>query len=58
MDQCFDLGFHSEGAFTFNSAYELPVNLRSYFYAKLRRILEEREKANQDVLNKNKGKGR
>ncbi len=56
MDQCFDLGFHSEGAFTFLAAYELPVNLRSYFYAKLRMILEERAKAHEEANKKAKGK--
>lgn len=45
MDQIFDLVFYSEGGFTFTEIYEMPINLRSYYYAKLAKILEDR--ANQ-----------
>jgi hypothetical protein len=55
MDQCFDLGFYSQGAFNFETAYNLPVNLRSYFFVKLWRILEERNKAIEEANKKGKG---
>lgn len=56
MDQCFDLGFHSQGCFTFDTAYDLPVPLRSYFYAKLSAILKARQEAEEAAMSKSKGR--
>ena len=56
MDQCFDLGFHSQSCFTFDTAYDLPVPLRSYFYAKLSAILKARQEAGEAAMSKSKGR--
>lgn len=42
MDQIFDLAFHGQGGFSFTEVYNLPVNIRSYYYFKLAKIIEER----------------
>ena len=55
MDQCFDLGYYSKGSFTFDSAYQLPVNLRSYFWVKLWQKLEEENKAIENAQKQGKG---
>ena len=57
MDQIFDLTFYGQGGFNFSELYQMPVNLRSYYYAKLARILEERAKAHE-AANKQNQKGR
>ena len=52
MDQCFELGYYSNGAFSMMDAYELPVNVRSYYYAKLVNLKEQEIKqaeANQNM---------
>ncbi|NBU82786.1 MAG: hypothetical protein EBS55_14180 [Flavobacteriaceae bacterium] len=35
MEQIFDLCYYSNGAFSYTELYTMPVNLRSWFYAKL-----------------------
>ena len=46
MDQIFDLVYH--GHFAFEDAYNLPVNIRSYYYAKLVKLKnDEVEAANK-----------
>lgn len=57
MDQIFDLTFYGQGGFNFSELYQMPVNLRSYYYAKLARILEERAKA-AEASQQNNAKGR
>lgn len=57
MDQIFDLTFYGQGGFNFTELYQMPVNLRSYYYAKLAKILEERQKAAEAQSQKNQ-KGR
>jgi hypothetical protein len=51
FDQIFDLVYYSEGGFDYNSVYDMPVNLRSYYYRKLDDIIKKKnaeiEKANQ-----------
>lgn len=50
-DQIFDLAFYGQGGFTYNDVYHMPVNLRSYYYAKISDIMrmrfEENEKAKE-----------
>jgi hypothetical protein len=50
MDQIFDLAYYTNGAFCFTELYEMPVNLRSYYYVKLVRLKEE-EKARHEAAN-------
>lgn len=50
FDQIFDLCYYGEGAFQFRDVYEMPVNLRSYYYLKLADIqkkIEEQRKAQE-----------
>lgn len=42
MDQIFDLSFYGQGGFPFEQVYQMPVNVRSYYYAKLAGIMKER----------------
>lgn len=57
MDQIFDLAYYGQGGFNFTELYEMPVNLRSYYYAKLVNIVEQKAKAEQEHANKmNKGR--
>lgn len=55
FDQIFDLTFNGQGGFTYTELYQMPVNLRSYYYLKLSNILEarvaEQEKANEKIRN-------
>lgn len=58
MDQCFELGYYGNNTFSVLEAYSLPVNVRSYYYAKLVGI-KEAEKAEYERLNQeNKGSRR
>ncbi len=52
MDQIFDLSFHGQGGFPFEQVYNLPVNVRSYYYAKLAGILEERARMAEEANKK------
>lgn len=42
MDQVFELAYYGQGGFTFEQVYNMPVNVRSYYYAKLAGIMKER----------------
>ena len=48
-DQIFDLSFHGQGGFGYYDVYNMPVNLRSYYYAKLSDIMEARRKAAEEA---------
>lgn len=52
MDQVFDLSFHGQGGFTFEQVYNMPINVRSYYYAKLANILEERARLAEEAQKK------
>ncbi len=41
-EQIFDLCFYGQGGFHFFEVMEMPVNLRAFYYAKMAKILEER----------------
>lgn len=57
MDQVFDLIYYGNGGFTFSDLYSMPVNLRSYYYAKLVAVVEAKAKAEAEHSKKmQKGK--
>lgn len=58
FDQIFDICFYSEGAFHFRDVYEMPVNLRSYYYVKLADVQKKREQARATELNALTGRKR
>jgi hypothetical protein len=41
-DQIFELIMHSEGGFEYESILRMPVNVRSYYYAKLVEFVNKR----------------
>lgn len=51
MDQCFDLAYYGKNTMSLIEAYQLPVNLRSYYYTKLV-ALREQEAKEKDEANK------
>jgi len=63
MDQIFDLTVNLNAGdysltsnFTFTELYEMPVNLRSYYYLKFANLKSELQKAAEAQAQKNKGK--
>lgn len=50
-DQIFEMSYYGQGGFPYDAVVEMPVNVRSYYYAKLADIMEARkqeaEKANK-----------
>ena len=58
FDQIFDLVFNSQGGFTYTEIYQMPVNLRSYYYLKLSNIIESRNKTQEEASEKLKNKRR
>lgn len=58
MDQCYELGYYGGNSLSAIDAYNLPVNVRSYYYAKLVNMkkaeAEAAEKAQQDAKNKSR----
>lgn len=53
MDQIFDLSYYSNGGLTFEQIYNMPVNVRSYYYMKLLRTKEAEAKAAEEQQQKN-----
>lgn len=54
-EQIFDIVFYGQGGFTYNDVYNMPVNLRAFYYTKLYDIVKQREeeaKANQNSSGK------
>lgn len=52
MDQIFELVYFGKGGFTFEAVYNMPVNVRSYYYVKLAKILEEQAAAAEAAASK------
>ena len=50
-DQCFDLAFHGNNAFSYNDVYAMPVYKRVYFIKKLNDHFKKQNKA-QEKANK------
>lgn len=48
-DQIYELSFYGQGGFPYEDVYNMPVNLRSYYYAKLADIMEARNKEAEKV---------
>jgi len=55
MDQVFDLSYYTHGGFPFEQVYNMPVNVRSYYYAKLVAIKEAEAEASEKAQKQNKG---
>ena len=58
FEQIFDLAFYGQGGFTYNDAYNMPVNLRSFYYKKLSDIMEKRQKDAEEAAKSAKRTGR
>lgn len=56
-EQIFDLSFYGQGGFTYSDVYHMPVNLRSFYYAKLADIMDTRHKEAEAAKN-NTGRNR
>ena len=52
MDQIFEIVYHGQGGFTFDQVYNMPVNVRSYYYAKLANTIKEKNQAIEDANKK------
>jgi hypothetical protein len=50
--------FYGQGGMTYDEVFNMPVNLRSYYYAKLADIMEARRKEAESQSNKMKGRSR
>jgi hypothetical protein len=58
FDQIFDLVFNGQGGFSYTEVYQMPVNLRSYYYLKLSNIIEARNAAQEEASEKIRNKRR
>ena len=56
QEQIFDLIFHSNGAFTYNEVYHMPVYLRVFYIKRLNKFFKDKNKAEQDAMKKAKSK--
>lgn len=52
FEQIFDLAFYGQGGFTYTDVYMMPVNLRSFYYAKLSDIMEARHQQAEELKKK------
>ena len=52
--QIFEICYHSQGGFTHDDVYNLPVYLRTFYYKKLHEA-KQREKEEHDKASKGKG---
>lgn len=50
-EQLFDLCYYTQGAFSFNEAYELPIFLRNFYYKRLAEI-KRKENENNEKSNR------
>ena len=54
-DQIFELIYHSNGGFDFESLFNMPVNLRSYYYLKLVALKKEEQESYKQQSQKGHG---
>ena len=53
--QIFEICYHSQGGFTHDDVYNLPVYLRTFYYKKL---IEAKQKESEEMDKAKKGSGR
>tara|TARA_R100000805_G_C3497589_1_gene29008 strand:+ start:53 stop:340 length:288 start_codon:yes stop_codon:yes gene_type:complete len=58
QDQIFDLVYHSQGGFTYQDVYNMPVHLRVYHIKKIQKIFEKEKKSHEKAMRKAKSQNR
>ena len=58
QEQIFDLIFHSNGAFTYNEVYNMPVYLRIFYIRRLEKFFKEKNKAEEAAMKKSRSASR
>lgn len=53
-EEIFSLCYHGKGGFTWNEVYNLPIHLRRFYINQVKKVLEEKNKAEQQEVAKQK----
>lgn len=52
--EIFSLCYYGQGGFVWNDVYDLPIHLRRYYLQQISNAIEEKNKAQQGAVNKQK----
>jgi hypothetical protein len=47
--EIFSLCYHGQGGFTWGEVYELPIYLRRFYIQQINKVIQEKNKANDDA---------
>lgn len=53
-EEIFSLCYYGKGGFTWGEVYELPIHLRRYYIKQISKAIEERNKAEQKEMSRQK----
>ena len=52
QEQIFDLVYHSQGGFTYQDVYHMPVYLRTFYILKMSKMFKEQKKDHEKAMKK------
>lgn len=50
--------YHSQGGFTHDEVYDMPIYLRSFYFEELRKYKEEEQREHDKAMQKSKARAR
>ena len=58
QEQIFDLVYHSQGGFTYQDVYNMPVYLRTFYIRKMSKMFSDQKKEHEKAMKKQKARSR
>ena len=58
QEQIFDLVYHSQGGFTYQDVYHMPVYLRIFYIKKLSKLFKTQKEEHEKAMKKAKSQSR
>ena len=52
QEQIFDLVYHSQGGFTYQDVYNMPVYMRTFYLRKLQKLFDSQKKEHEKAMKK------
>ena len=56
QEQIFDLVYHSQGGFTYQDVYNMPVYLRTFYIRKMSKMFSDQKKEHETAMRKQKAR--
>ena len=58
QEQIFDLVYHSQGGFTYQDVYNMPIYLRTFYIRKMSKMFSDQKKEHETAMKKQKARSK